>query len=585
MAQAADVIYDIRCCMADLGSAEGHPDAVELASLCSGKNLMHAERDILRFAGRKGLVPAELYTVEVEVSTPDGLNRQTVPVPILLPHELFAAMYAAGPERWEKSVLGSTEEAAEYWRTHAAHEWYANHPVSCMADRHKVVPIGFWGDGARFTTHDSLECFSWNSLLAKGPPLDTRFLAACVPTTLCLPQTLQQLCAPLAWSFAVMLDGTWPTKSHQGAEWRPNSRRWAMGGSPLAGGWRAAFVEARGDWEFLVKLWRIQGYAHNSLCHLCLAAKTDGPLNFADFSLGAQWRRERRTHMEFMDGHRLSEHNPLVRVPGFHLSMLRIDVMHSIHLGLGRFFNAEALVFLSREGRWDADLDGSLRLAWGDFKRWCHQHGIMTTQRVFSTKRIGPAGWLSGKEFPELLTKAWNSRLVSAWLAEELGHWVTNHHSDSASLIATLGGSLASAYWLMENNPRMLAEHLAQELADSLDNVLLCWSALAKTALQQERLAWPIRPKWHFMSHLAEVIRSDKENPRFYHCYRDEDAIGTVIKVAATCHRSTVSGAVLSKYLLRLGLRWKGFTTAKFGRARQRELPLTRRGLRRTRCP
>lgn len=564
VSSAADVLRDARCHVEEAG-IHASKGTTCLAGICQNDlSLSHAERDIFRYAASQGLLPAQLYTVSIEVCTPDGLNQENVPLPLILPHELFSALFSAGPERWAQSVTGSPEALADYWDGATRCDWYQSHPA-VQQGLDTTIPMGFYGDGARFSQNDSMEAFCWNSILTAtvGSPLDNRFLIACVPTARCLPWTLHQIAAPIAWSFSVLLDGTWPSADHLGRPWQPRSLRAQRAGTQLAAGWRAAFVESRGDWEFQVRLYRLQGYRHNNMCHLCAATLKDGPLSFANFSPDAGWRATLKTSVDFFQTRPLEEHCPLVRVPGFALSMLRIDTMHTICLGLGRFLNAAVLLWLCRSGHarfGEGSLDQRLRRSWVCFKAWCYTMSVMTTQRVFCLKRIGPKGWLT-HEYPELLTKAWNSRIITAWLADEACQAQAREVGDGEEercLVQAVTYWLAKAYSIMEGNPRNLSAEVADGLARCFEELLSVWTALSNLALEVSALGWPVRPKWHLIAHLADIVRADRVNPRHYHCFRDEDQVGTLIKVAASSHRSTVSISVLNKYLLRLGLRWAG---------------------------
>lgn len=82
--------------------------------------------------------------------------------------------------------------------------------------------------------------------------------------------------------------------------------------------------------------------------------------------------------------------------------------------------------------------------------------------------------------------------------------------------------------------------------------------ALAAEALQNNELIWALRPKLHAMSHVILGVEADSRNPKYFSCFLDEDFLGKVVKVAAKCHRVTVCGAVLQRYLVRMLRRWRG---------------------------
>ena len=71
-------------------------------------------------------------------------------------------------------------------------------------------------------------------------------------------ETDEQLYATLVWSMHCMLAGVWPDLDPHGKPWPYGSRRWALAGKPLAGGYRALFSKYRGDWEWAAEtfMWR-----------------------------------------------------------------------------------------------------------------------------------------------------------------------------------------------------------------------------------------------------------------------------------------------------------------------------------------
>ena len=100
--------------------------------------------------------------------------------------------------------------------------------------------------------------------------------------------------------------------------------------------------------------------------------------------------------------------------------------------------------------------------------------------------------------------------------------------------------------------------------------------ALAAEAVQNNALMWALRPKLHGLCHIILGAAADSRNPKYFSCFLDEDFLGKVIKVAEKCHRVTVCGAVLQRYLVRMLRRWQGLenlgriTLLRRGRKRRR---------------
>jgi hypothetical protein len=51
---------------------------------------------------------------------------------------------------------------------------------------------------------------------------------------------------------------------------------------------------------------------------------------------------------------------------------------------------------------------------------------------------------------------------------------------------------------------------------------------------------WHIVPKIDAFLHLIEDAQYDLANPRYFHCFSDEDLIGKLLRVARKGHASTV---------------------------------------------
>lgn len=216
----------------------------------------------------------EPYFFKLKINSfecPEEHGVAEIDVPILLPHEIWAALWRQGSSRWSTSI-GSKEAANQFWdHTSRYSAWAARHPITgrdVWPDR--VVPIGLYGDGAKVTKVDTIvwssagccwgECFinpmllhssccqwkpvrgqacvTWYSLLApRGPAVDTKFLALAVPTTFLRAESFDEMSRVLHWSLAAMYDGTWPTCDHLGRPWQQtHCGRGFMSGSELAGG-------------------------------------------------------------------------------------------------------------------------------------------------------------------------------------------------------------------------------------------------------------------------------------------------------------------------------------------------------------
>ena len=122
-----------------------------------------------------------------------------------------------------------------------------NHPDLPELLWDRIVPIGLHGDGGQFTKQDSIYVLTWNSLTQNfGPTMDTRIIFTVIRSAEMLPNTLDTLFEAMAWSLNVCLKGLTPS-----ADWQ--NRPLTGGGRQLAGGYRGAFCQIRGDWDFFLQ--------------------------------------------------------------------------------------------------------------------------------------------------------------------------------------------------------------------------------------------------------------------------------------------------------------------------------------------
>ena len=63
---------------------------------------------------------------------------------------------------------------------------------------------------------------------------------------------------------------------------------------------------------------------------------------------------------------------------------------------------------------------------------------------------------------------------------------------------------------------------------------------------------WHHIPKLHQLHHIILDVIDDQNNPRFFHCFGDEDMVGIMLKLAKSCHASTVVRNCVDKYTVGL---------------------------------
>ena len=462
-----------------------------------------------------------------------------------------------------KNVCGDGQCAA-FWERMATVSYMQGHPIIQEPSLwHSVIPLGFHGDGAAFTKLDKLMAFSWNPILCPGQQnrLDSRFMIAAIPTTWLLsspqgPVTLWQLSNAIAWSFAVLLEGRYPRTDHKLRPWDVGSHRAAVAGQQIAGQFTGTIVDYRGDWQQQILFWRVPDFnGVDEMCWEC-DATLEGPRQFSDFSDAAFAQRQPTTTNVFLQRHPMARANPFTLLPGWRIQFIKWDETHLVKLGVARLVVASALVRLvERRLFGPPPLEDQLKRAWAAFREWACRNRIQHNVRKFTKARLG----LNGAEYPESSTKAWNTRVLVAWLAEVSGNAHDAPATESNCILALLLHSLHEFFATMENcSSLFFSDAELTTFADSVRRFLAAYNALALEAFRDGKLRWPIRPKHHGMVHLRHGALTDSRNPKRFGCMLDEDFLGRVVRVANKCHRRTVATGVLLRYLIRLARHWRG---------------------------
>ena len=61
-----------------------------------------------------------------------------------------------------------------------------------------------------------------------------------------------------------------------------------------------------------------------------------------------------------------------------------------------------------------------------------------------------------------------------------------------------------------------------------------------------------MRPKQHYVWHVAMDVVRTRVNPRIHHVWADEKFWGSIKRIACRCHGSTVQKRAIERYLVAL---------------------------------
>lgn len=500
----------------DAGLHAPNPLLAKLARIgVNGTHPSNAERDLFRLARREGFTLAtDFYFVDIEVHDPNapGFTRHEQH-PMLLPHELVGEMHQRGVLSRIMFPAGLAS-LQSWWDFVAAEEWAVNYPIAADL-RRKTIPLGFFGDDAPYVKSDTLLMMGFSSILSDRRAWMSRHLSTVLPHQYKLQRrTLRQLMAVLTWSFTALASGVHPSNDHLGNPWSAADPRSALAGREIAGGFRGALVEFRGDWKWQCQVFQLPAWGAVHCCHQCAAGRRR-PWLYTDVRDRPSWRLRPLTNELFVRARQGPNQCPLMRAPGFHMAMIRCCSMHTINLGFGASVNGNVLVDLitatTLYGPDDMSLDLKLRAVHADLKRWCRVNGASCSQPMLTTRKLhmGP------NVYPELDAKAYNSRVITAYLAEMCAVACLTDHSEYALLRSGCCWGLATLYDLVERAPLQMSpqQAVAAERAGMIS--IQCYARLAQASLQIRRARWALKPKVHKLHHLLRQMARDRPTPRF----------------------------------------------------------------------
>ena len=332
-----------------------------------------------------------------------------------------------------------------------------------------------------------------------------------------------------------------------------------------AGKYRMLFSEYRGDWEWQAEAFKWRHYRHNFLCHRCWASKVLPNFSFCNWSEGALWRATEMPEEFFWD-HATQPQSVLTQAPGWSRDRCRTDTMHCSNLGLAWLLHGNVLISLCEmhvdkfvpEPRLtplspDATLDAQLHDLQCRFRFWLSDRQITCSCRRFTRKALHRQ---TNADSPVFNSKAAQSPVIAAWLADLTCDFAARCPPDlkeRADLMAACVWGKAEYYHLLRVGKRFFSDAEAESLRVAGETFLYCWSELRRISISRGCCLWVMAPKFHQWHHLLiDCTTNEKGNPRFYHCFSDEDMVGKMILAAHAVHPSTAVRSTLEKYAMGL---------------------------------
>jgi len=219
---------------------------------CHGKYAGNVARDLSRALAAHALLEPMLIDLPIMVKG----NPQTLKVPVLSPHRLFAMLSEIG--RLEETLVPDSYRGRmlSFWQKERRVQWLRDHPVFGLSEEYlsKTVAVKLHGDDAA-AWKDKPVCYMSLSGFHHADVFESRLLICAIPVDRYVVQgkvnvTLQEMGRFLQAELDVLLSGVFPAA---GFDNLPCVRA----GQPLAGGWRAAFLGTTGDLIFVRSTVRI----------------------------------------------------------------------------------------------------------------------------------------------------------------------------------------------------------------------------------------------------------------------------------------------------------------------------------------
>ena len=315
-----------------------------------------------------------------------------------------------------------------------------------------------------------------------------------------------------------------------------------------------------------------RGYRHNSCCHRDFASRVSHIMPYTDWSPQAFWRTTCISTADYFAS------NPnyvsvLTQMPGWILSRTRADDMHCTKLGVCHYVIANTLVYLMMKRAYirvgkarDATLpdDATKQEILDDlfvrFHEWLKHHNINCSAKRFTVKRVHRD---TESSYPAFLCKASEAVPLTSWLADltlQFSEACDPSEREHALVVAHMLHGLCSYFCTLKEAGRFLTPAERTQVYRSGHKFLYMYSELRWRSEQENTYLWGLYPKFHQYHHLVLDAYHDGCNPRYFHCFGDEDQVGRMIALARASHPSKVVFNTITLYWIGLVRRLKSFS-------------------------
>ena len=289
-------------------------------------------------------------------------------------------------------------------------------------------------------------------------------------------------------------------------------------------------------------------FTSDACCHRRGAHRNIADRNYRDLREDAAWTQTLVSNADFW---RRSQIMAMSTMPGWRLECNHWDSMHGLNLGILQHTAANCHYELAHRRSAQSDLNAELEELYLQFKDWCSNRKVTCSTPQFNKNEIFLGG--DEKTHPELSAKAANTETVLMWLSEICaGHVVSEHDQIRYMTVDGLARFLRG----MKDCDRFATDAEIEMLVGAGRQYNLGYQALNAEAHAMGVLRVHIMPKNHYFCHMLLELVTERINPRFQHCFCDEDFVGRVASICFGVHISSLAERSLQRYLATLHIIW-----------------------------
>ena len=519
---------------------------MELAALGSqGAYPGNISRD-LKTKYAKQVKVAEAFNITVPVIDPRANPRQSLePAGLLLPHDVVCSIGLHYPQHFHH-IFG-THDLETFWSQVKEDDFHWGPDLHRTdIDPKFTIPMWLHGDGVAFGEKDSLMVLSFGSLTSSASSSSGCLFSAAFAkkVTLASPKdatadTWRNIWLPLAWSWEALIAGKHPERDHEGKPWQPGSRRASLAGKDLlpSGPWRCLLWTLVGDYEYMANTLKLPRWKSNALCGWCDADRSKPAKNPWKFDKPG-WKCKGPN--DFGDAPIWREIHPIFQIRGVHDLSVQLDVLHLLDLGTSQAFAGSIVKELLYY-----DMTDSVETNLGRFweRVWNEYNSTGATCRI-SNLTLGMVVNTGSPhaDYPHLRLKAAETRhfipVLSKICQGFLGSKQQRVRAEAAQALTQFYEQLEYCDYVPTTAQHLMLEKLWW-------NFLRKYQWLSEIASKKSLKLYDATPKFHYSSHLT--AQSFYLNPRKTWTYKNEDFVGTVAAVAASCAFGTRAPALSLK--------------------------------------